>query len=168
MKDFPKAERIPYSRYKRAIKNKLMYAYGYYEENKRCGYVVTIEEDGVIFISYLAIRDDIRDKGYGTRMLKEFIEYYKNKKYIIIEADSPEGINDKSELEIIEKRKRFYYKNGFEAVPDIDYCIYGVKYDLLVYRINYNEVTNKDAIDITRKLYSKIASNMQFFHLKTI
>lgn len=168
MSDFPMLERIPYSRYKRSIKNKLMYAYGYYVDNERIGYVVTMEGDGVVFISYLAIKKDKRAKGYGTKMIEEFTKFFEKKKYIIIEVDSPEGIKNEKELDIIKRRKDFYFKNGFEEVKGTDYSIFGVKYDLLVYKINCEKVTNKDAVEITRKLYSKIARSMRFFHLETI
>lgn len=168
MSDFPRAERMPYARFKRFVKNNILKTYSYYIDGKRYGYIVTMEEDGVIFISYLAIKKEYRNMGYGTKMLKEIYKYFKNKKYIIIEVDSPERITNEKELDIIKRRKNFYFTNGFEEISGIDYCIYGVKYDLLVYKINSKEVSNKDGIEITKKLYSKIASNMNFFDLKVI
>lgn len=166
MKDFPMTERIPYSRFKRAVKNKLMRVYGFYVENKRYGYIATLEGQNVVFISYLAIDKNSRDKGFGSKMLKEIYEYFNKKDYIIIEADSPEGIKNKKELEKIERRKNFYFKNGFEEVKNIEYRIFGVKYDILVYKLNCKEVTNKAAAEITKKLYSKIARSMKFFHIE--
>lgn len=168
MRDFPAAERMPYSRYKRAIKNKIMRTYSFYINKARYGYITTIEEEGVVFIGYLAIEKDYRGKGYGSKMLNELYEYFKDKKYIIIEADSPEGIKNENELNIINKRKKFYFKNSFEEIDNIDYRIYGVRYDLLVYKLNYKEITNKDAIEITKKMYSKITYNMRFFHIETV
>lgn len=168
MRDFPIAERIPYSRFKRAVKNKIMKTYSYIIDGKRYGYIVTIEEDGVVFISYLAIEKDYRNQGYGTRMLKELYEHFKNRKYIIIEADSPIGIKNKKELDIINRRKSFYFKNGFEEVKYVNYCIFGVKYDILVYKLNCKEVSAKDATDMTKKMYSKITYNMRFFHIEAI
>ena len=166
IRDFPSAERIPFSRFKRAIKNKIMKTYSFFIDGKRYGYIVTIEEDGAVFISYLAIDKEYRDKGFGSKMLEELYDYFKNKKYIIIEADSPEGIKDEKELDVINRRKAFYFKNGFEEVKGIDYCIYGVRYDILVYKLNCKEVTNKDAAETTKKMYSKIARNMRFFHIE--
>lgn len=168
IKDFPRLERIPYSRYKRALKNKSMHAYGYYVNNKRYGYIVTLEEDNVVFISYLAVNKNFRDKGFGSTMLKEFIEFCEKKKFIIIEVDSSAGIIDEKEINIIKKRNNFYYKNGFEEIKNTNYSIYGVKYDLLVYKINSKEITNKDAIEITKKCYEKIARNMKYFILEAL
>lgn len=168
MRDFPIAERIPYSRFKRAVKNKIMNVYSYFINEKRIGYFVTIEEDGVIFISYLAINKEYRNMGFGSKMLNEFYEYFKTKKYIVIEADSPEGISDQNELDIINRRKKFYFKNGFEQLSGIDYCIYGVRYDILVYKLSCKLVTNTDAIEVIKKMYSKITYNMRFFHMETI
>lgn len=166
--DFPAAERIPYSRFKRAVKNKIMKVYSYIVDEKRIGYFVIIEDDRVIFISYLAINKEYRNLGYGSKMLKEFYEYFKTKKYIIIEADSSEGISDQDELNTIERRKNFYFRNGFEELKNIDYCIYGVRYDILVYKLSSQTISNKDAIDIIKKMYSKITYNMRFFHMETI
>ena len=166
--DFPKLERIPYSRYKRALKNKSMNAYGYYANSKRYGYIVTLEEDNVVFISYLAINKNFRDKGLGSEMLKEFIDFCKNKKFIIIEVDSADGITNEKEINIIKRRNNFYNKIGFEEIKNINYCIYGVKYDVLVYKINSKSVTNKDAIEITKKCYEKIARNMKYFILEAL
>ena len=168
MRDFPEAERMPYSRYKRAIKNKIMRTYSFFINEVRYGYITTIEEEGVVFIGYLAIEKDYRNKGYGSKMLKELYEYFNDKKYIIIEADSPEGIKNQNELDIINKRKKFYFKNGFEEINDIDYRIYGVRYDLLVYKLNHKEITNKEAIETTKKMYSKVTNNMNFFNIETI
>lgn len=163
IRDFPIAERIPYSRFKRAIKNKLMNAYSFYIDNKRYGYIVTQEDNDVIFISYLAIDKQYRNKGYGSQMIKEIVEFFKNKKYIIIEADSEEGIKNEKALEIIKRRKNFYYKNGFEEIPNINYKLFGVRYDLLVYKINLNEITNVDATLQMKSFYKKIARSLRFF-----
>lgn len=168
MRDFPIAERIPYSRFKRAVKNKIMKTYSYFVDGKRYGYVVTLEEDGVVFLSYLAIEKDYRDQGYGSIMLKEIYEYFKGRKYIIIEADSPIGIKNKKELDIINRRKNFYFRNGFEEIKNVDYRIFGVRYDILVYKLNCKEVTSKDAAEMTKKMYSKITYNMRFFHIEAI
>lgn len=166
MRDFPIAERIPYSRFKRAVKNKTMKTYSYLVDEKRYGYIVTLEEDGVVFLSYLAIEKDYRNQGYGSKMLEELYEYFKDRKYIIIEADSPIGIKNEKELDIINRRKKFYFRNGFEEIKNVEYRIFGVRYDILVYKLNCKEVTAKDATEMTKKMYSKITYNMRFFHIE--
>ena len=119
--DFPRIERISYSRFKRAVKNKLLDVYGYYEENKRCGYIVVSVENGAVFLSYLAVGRDCRSHGYGSKMIKEIVEYFSDRKYLVLEVDSPSGITDEQELEIINRRKNFYYKNGFKQLENIEY-----------------------------------------------
>lgn len=166
--DFPRMERISYSRFKRAVKSKLMNVYGYYEKNKRCGYIVVSEEDGAVFFCYLAVKRDCRNKGYGSKMIKEIVEYFSDRKYLILEADSPFGITDEQELEIINRRKNFYYKNGFKQLPNIEYCLFSVNYDLLVYELSSNGVTNYEAIESVRKIYSKYGVNMKYFDVKIV
>lgn len=162
MRDFPIVERIPYSRFKRAIKNKKMFSYSFYMQNRRQGYFITQEDKDVVFISYLAIDKSARGKGYGTKMINEIVERFKNKKYIILEVDSENGKTSQKELEIIQKRKKFYFKNGFEQIENVNYKLFGVKYDLLIYKINVNEVNNTEATEKMKDFYRNITKNLKF------
>lgn len=166
--DFPSVERIRYSRFKRAVKNKLMNVYGYYVECQRCGYIVTGEENGVVFISYLAINKNFRGQGYGAKMIEEIVKYFADRKYLVLEADSPLGITDEQELETINRRKNFYYKNGFKQLENIEYCLFGVRFDLLVYELGLRNVMNYEAIDAVRKIYTKFGVNMKYFDVKIV
>lgn len=163
MSDFPSDERMPYSIYKTAIKNKTMSAYSFYINNKRQGYFITKEEKKIVFIVYLAISKNSRNSGYGSQMIKEIIDYFKNNQYIIIEVEADDGNKDEKSLKIIEKRNNFYYRNGFEKLSDINYKLFGVKYDLLVYRMNIKEVKIHEAINQMKSFYKNIAKNTNFF-----
>lgn len=166
MSDFPIAERIPYSRYKRAIKNKSMKTYGFYLENKKYGYISTMEENGVIFISYLAIDKMHRGKGYGTQLLIDIFKFFEKEKYIILEVDSPINIKNEKKLQVINRRKAFYVRNGFEELKQIDYRIFGVRYDLMLHKLKCKDVVNYEVIEAIRNMYSKVSNNMRFFNMK--
>lgn len=166
--DFPSCERIRYSYFKRAVKNKLMNTYGYYVGGQRCGYIVTSEENGVVFISYLAVNKDLRDQGYGTKMMEEIAKYFAARKYLVLEADSPVGITDKRELDIISRRENFYYKNGFKQFENTEYCLYGVNYDLLVHTLALKNIEKHEVIENIEKIYEKIGCNMKYFDVKVI
>jgi len=60
----------------------------------------------------LAILEKIRDKGFGTKFLKEFLS--KIKKPFVFEIEKP--TNEQSI-----KRKKFYERFGF-SFNDFDYC----------------------------------------------
>ena len=96
-------------------------------------------------------------------MIKEIIDYFKNNQYIIIEVEADDGNKDEKSLKIIEKRNNFYYRNGFEKLSDINYKLFGVKYDLLVYRMNIKEVKIHEAINQMKSFYKNIAKNTNFF-----
>ncbi len=159
MGDFPANERIPYSRYKTSIKNKKMKVYSFLVDNKRYGYFITKEENKIVFIAYLAISKSSRNSGYGSKMMKEIIDYFKDNQYIIIEVESADENTDKENLKIIERRNNFYYRNGFEKLPNINYNLFCVKYDLLVYRINIEEIKGEHAIEQMKSFYKNIAKN---------
>jgi ribosomal protein S18 acetylase RimI-like enzyme len=164
--DFPRSERISYKLFKKLVKENVMDTYCYYLDGNFYGYIVTKELEDVIFICYLAIKENYRGKGYGSKLLKELTENFKNKKFIILEANSESMATNDEELQTIKCRKNFYLKNGFEEIKNIEYNIYGVSYDLLIYKLNASKISNYEAIDIMKKFYAKIAANIKFFNLK--
>lgn len=163
--DFPSNERIPYKKYKKAIKENNMKTYGFYMENELYGYIVTREIENIIFISYLAIRRKYRYSGYGSILLKELKEFFKNNEFIILEVDSKLGAKNKKELEVINRRNNFYLKNGFKKIENIEYSVYGVEYDLLIYKLNCKSISNSEILEIMEKFYKDIV-DMRFFHTK--
>ena len=41
----------------------------FYDDNQFCGVLYMVEDNKYIFVLYLAVNDQIRSKGYGTKIL---------------------------------------------------------------------------------------------------
>ena len=63
------------------------------------------EEKKIVFIVYLAISRNSRNSGYGSQMIKEIIDYFKNNQYIIIEVEADDGNKDEKSVSIVVKIK---------------------------------------------------------------
>jgi len=103
-----------------------------------------------LFVEHFAIREELRGKGMGTRLLKEYIS--KNKQKIILEVERPDN-------EVAIKRIRFYEKIGFK-LNKYDYIqpSYGknkspVPMFLMTYPENINE---SEFSSIRRKIYKVV------------
>ena len=110
IKDFPENELYTCKQFLRY--KDLRKVYCYEEEGKEKAYMVTAENDKIIFIHYFAVYKQYRKKGVGTRFLKEYIKMV-NSKPILLEIEDPEMSKDKLEYEKRIKRKKFYERLGF-------------------------------------------------------
>lgn len=83
---------------------------GFYEEDRFIGATFTTSSNKGILIWYLAVNEELRHKGYGSKIISSFKTLFKN---INIYAHVPLVEDYKkyqNEIEILEK---FYSKNGF-------------------------------------------------------
>ena len=72
---------------------------------------------------YFAVREELRGKGYGQRILTQLIEHYKGQT-CVLDMESPTQVCENSDQR--ERRHAFYLRNGFR--------------DTNVYR-TYNDIT---------------------------
>ncbi len=81
----------------------------FYNDEQFCGIMYTAEDDKYTFLLYLAVNDEIRSKGYGTKML-DWLKQNTNKIIVLdVEAINPSADNALQR----EKRISFYSRNGF-------------------------------------------------------
>lgn len=108
---FPANEQIPVWLLKLLALQKGVEFNAFYDENNLCGISYTIENKTMIFVFYLAVNDNIRSKGYGSRILQYVKEHAGEKNIVLnVEAIKPDAPN----LEQRKSRIRFYQKNGIE------------------------------------------------------
>lgn len=81
---------------------------GYTDEEKWIGFISYWEFDTYIYIEHFAIDATLRGQGYGSRVLKAFVE--KKDKTVLLEIDP---IVD----EVSAARLRFYTHCGFQTTP---------------------------------------------------
>lgn len=82
----------------------------YYDDDSFCGFSYVVENDDLVFILYLAVNDEIRSRGYGSRIL-EYVKAKAGERPIVLDIE-PLDPN----AENYEQRKRrlaFYEKNGY-------------------------------------------------------
>lgn len=143
---FPKEERFPFWILKHCSKEENVIFNAILDKNKVIGISYIITYDTIAYFMYLAIDENLRGKGYGSKVLQDFIKKYKT---IILSIERPnKDIEDNRNI-----RKQFYLRNGFfETNKFIEDT--GVEYEILC--------TNKDhdiTIEDLEKRYSKMANS---------
>jgi ribosomal protein S18 acetylase RimI-like enzyme len=144
---FPKNERFPFWILKHCSKEKNVLFNAILDNDKIIGIEYIINCENYAYLMYLAVDEDQREKGYGTKILDDLTKKYKT---IILSIErTNKDLND-----IREKRKNFYLKNGFyETNKFIEDT--GVQYEILC--------TNKDFTITKEKLeerYTKMTNSI--------
>lgn len=116
MRAFPKYEREPWlwlrlkSKYQRAD------FMVFYNHNQFVGFTYVIHSHGMHYILYLAVNDQVRSRGYGTRIINEIRQRYPQDSLVLdIEQPNPQAANNQQRL----RRMRFYKRNGFFPTPKL-------------------------------------------------
>ena len=136
-RSFPRSERKPF-RIIVSMWKKGKTDVWYLAEGRRfAGFATTINGEARILLDYLAVREKMRGRGAGSRMLEELKKQYAGKG-IFVEIESAFE-NGKDQLERVRRRK-FYLKNGMESAR-VMASVFGVKMELLCWncRVNFAE-----------------------------
>lgn len=150
---FPKNERFPFWILKNCSKKGNVLFNAILDNDKIIGmeYIIKYDKD-TAYLMYLAINENKRGKGYGSKLLGELAEKYKT---IILSIERPNKDFEESK----EKRKKFYLKNGFyetnKFIQDN-----GVEYEILCTNKNY-DVTKEDL----EKRYTKMTKSFLMRYL---
>ena len=83
----------------------------FYDGNLPCGLIYLAVNRKLVFIMFLAVDKGLRSKGYGSAILQEMQRKYPHKKIIVSIEPCAEEFPD---IEIRQKRKDFYLRNGFK------------------------------------------------------
>lgn len=137
---FPKSERFPIwvlgkcSRTNNVEFNEILYN----KELIGIEFIITYKD--IAYLMYFAIREDKRNNGYGSKILKELIKKYKT---VIL---SIERVNDS----VSRRRKNFYLQNGFYQTNKFTKQN-NVYYELLCSNKSYN-ITKVKLINIYKNM----------------
>lgn len=156
IKDFPDDEIPDFNRFmKLTIENKQT-VYLYKKDNKNVAYFITTEEDENVLITHLAVIKNYRSMGIGKVFIEEIKSFLKNKKLIIVEVENEKRANNSEELEVIKRRRKYYINAGFKKCEKIQYNLYGVDYDILIFEERKTEkYDDNEIINIIKKIYRK-------------
>ncbi len=107
---FPKDEQFPLWLLRRTAIRKNTDFLAWYDGDLFCGISYTVNNEDFLFVLYLAVKDAIRSKGYGSAILRCLKQRFPNKPLILnIEPPDPDADNCEQRV----KRYEFYAKNGF-------------------------------------------------------
>ena len=128
---FPANERIPI---KHLLDNKIQREFFAFVDTidgtpTFCGFSNSITRGTITNIVYFAVEPELRSRGYGSEILKAIREKHPETR-LVVDIEVEEDSKDAKELELRERRRNFYQRNGFEASP-FDYLWQGEHYRLL-------------------------------------
>ena len=149
---FPKEERIPIWLLKLLQKKNRAKFYSIYDGEKFVGLIYNIYYKDIVFIFYLAISDELRGQGYGSKVL-ELIKQRYNKHRIVLSIEQVDKNSNNYKQRI--KRKKFYIKNGFK---EANYTIKerNIIYEMLYYNKNDKKVTLQEYKELIKDYFGKI------------
>ena len=149
---FPKNERVPFTILKLLLRKEKAKFYGIYDENNFVGLVYNVFYKDIVYIFYLAINQELRGQGYGSKVLDSIKSKYKHSRIILmIEEIDEKSKNYKDRI----KRRNFYYNNGFK---NLNYKIReaNVIYEMLGYSEDNKKVTNKEFYELMKNYFGNI------------
>lgn len=137
---FPKKERFPFWILKHSIKQGKTTLNAIVDNNKFIGMSYIVNCDDSSYLMFFAIKRELRNKNYGSKILKDLNLKCKT---MFLSIEEPKE-------QLSERRKSFYLRNGFFETNK--YCLEkGINYEILCNDKNYN---------ITEKIHKKRYNNM--------
>lgn len=134
---FPFQERAPLFYLRQKAKEDNFDFFAIYDEDKFVGLTNIIYYKDIVFIFYLAVAEEVRGKGYGSKILADITVRYPKKRIILnMERLDKNASNYEQQLQ----RKKFYNRNGFMecGVRTIEF---GMRYEMMAYsgKVPYKE-----------------------------
>lgn len=125
---FPANERAPlFILFKRTDNGRDSF-YAVVDSGDFIGLVYTISSPKFVYVFFLAVAEEMRGKGYGSRILAQLKEMHGDKAVCLMIEDPEE--NDAKNIDERINRLRFYERNGFGRLY-IKINEAGVNYELL-------------------------------------
>jgi ribosomal protein S18 acetylase RimI-like enzyme len=146
---FSSDERRTFDLQKKLIGNKHYTFFSVLKDKARVAIIAQWDFEDFLFIEHLAVKNDMRCKGIGAELLKEYLA--KNKEKIVLEVE-------RSDTEIASKRIKFYEKIGFK-LNNFDYIqpLYGRdKNPVPMFLMTYPEKITDSEFTSIRKILRKV------------
>lgn len=146
---FPRDEKMKWSQLVKNISDHDILTAYFNDDHQFVGFTYIFLGEQAVYLSYFAVELSLRDRGYGSEILKTLTGMIDKK--IIIDI---EELNDKAPNAIERRNRRnFYIHNGFQETG-IFYNFWHVDYELL--SIN-GTATREDWNTITSQIWGKFA-----------
>ena len=121
--------------------------YAVEEDGKLIGLVYNVRDDSLVYLFYLIVKKEYRQKGYGSKILNLIKEYYGDKP-ITLTIESPYK-EDAENIDERKKRLKFYEKNGYSLI-NVPINDWGVEYEMLS---TNGIVTKEEFLRLMRNTY---------------
>ena len=151
--DFPKNEIPNYTGFLKLTQENIQNIYIYEENSQEIAYFITMEKDEKVLITHLAVIKEHRGQGVGKRFLETIKDFLSNKKVLIVEVETEKNAKNEQELEVIEKRLRYYLNAGFVKCNELNYVLYNVDYYILTYSTDESSISPNMLKDTIESIY---------------
>lgn len=140
----PQNERIPMNLLLWKAKKDFVDFLVIYDEDVFVGFTYLMTCNDLTYVLYLAIDNNIRSKGYGSRTLTLLKEKYPNNR-IILNIEVVDKIADNYEQRLT--RRKFYIRNGYKGSTLLYQDRWGL-YEVLIYR---DQVDKEEFYDLLKR-----------------
>lgn len=120
LKSFPDNERFPFWILRECSKENNSFLYAIIDDDKFVGMCYIVNCDSLYYLMYLAVKSNMQNKNYGSKILRDLKERYK---LLFLSIDEP--VNS-----VNIRRKKFYLRNGFYDTNRF-YEDNGINYEIL-------------------------------------
>lgn len=148
LNSFPKEERFPFWILEECSKENNSDLYGIIDNDKMIGMCYIVNCTNAYYLMYLAVVPSLRNKSYGSMILRDLKEKYKVL-FLSIDVDDDNSV----------RCKNFYLRNGFYDTNKF-YEDTGINYEVLC---NSNEYEIND--NLMKKRYINMTNNHKLFEV---
>lgn len=110
---FPRCERAPLWALKKNSQGENGDCFALYDGEAFVGLVSTVKHKDLLFLFFLAVDKDKRNRGYGSQILQELEVAYPTHRRILCIEDPDEVCR---EQELRQRRQGFYARNGYTSL----------------------------------------------------
>ena len=111
---FPADERAPMWYMAMKAENENVDFWGIYADNEWTGLAYIINEGTASYLFYLALSEELRVRGLGSKAMKVLKSFYSNQR-LFLALEQLDETAENSEERI--RRRNFYLKNGLKPLP---------------------------------------------------
>lgn len=153
VKDFPKDEVKPFSRIKDMYEEGNYFGYGLFEgkELRAYAYFVGQLQGEMVLLDYLAVVEEFRFAGYGSKFLQLLGKELSCIDGIILESENDEFAHNEEDKKVRKKRLQFYKRNGLKDTG-IRSQVFGVEY-IIMYLVCKKEFEKKEVLTSLESIY---------------
>lgn len=147
---FPEVEKRTLNEQKKVMKNKNYSFFAVYNGDNLVGFIAVWAFEDLRLFEHLAIREDLRCRGLGTQLIKEFIS--ENNGKVVVELEKPETEMARRRIEWY-KRMKFHLNEHNYIQPAYSRDKKPLQMILTSYP---KEIDEKEFIEIRKALHCKV------------